>query len=136
MTNYGSFSLGGNSSKTIQPGIYSSISVSGNAKLTMATGIYIIEGGGFSVSGNASVTGSGVMIVNAGSNYPGTGGTYGSISLGGNGTCSLSPMMSGPYAGIVFFQPSDNQEGHDRDRQCLGNHRHDLRAGGRTFRER
>ena len=79
MTNYGSFSLGGNSSATIQPGIYSSISVSGNAKLTMAPGIYIIEGGGFSVSGNASVTGSGVMIVNAGINYPGTGGTYGSI---------------------------------------------------------
>ena len=91
MTNYGSFSLGGNSSATIQPGIYSSISVSGNARLTMAGGIYIIEGGGFSVAGNASVTGSGVMIVNAGSNYPGTGGTYGSITLGGNGTFNLSP---------------------------------------------
>ena len=108
MTNYGSFSLGGNSSETIQPGIYSQISVSGNAKLTMSGGIYIIEGGGFSVSGNASVTGSGVMIVNAGSNYPGTGGTYGSITLGGNGTCNLSPATSGTYAGIVFFQPADN----------------------------
>ena len=108
MTNYGAFSLGGNSSATIQPGIYSSISVSGNARLTMAPGIYIIEGGGFSVSGNASVTGSGVMIVNAGSNYPGTGGTYGSISLGGNATFNLSPATSGTYAGIVFFQPSDN----------------------------
>ena len=110
MTNYGSVSLGGNSSKTIQPGIYSSISVSGNAKLTMASGIYIIEGGGFSMSGNASVTGSGVMIFNAGSNYPGIGGTYGSISLGSNGSCSLSPMMSGPYAGVVFFQPGDNKQ--------------------------
>ena len=80
MTNYGSFSLSGNSSKTIQPGIYSQISVSGNAKLTMSSGIYIIEGGGFSVSGNASVTGSGVMIFNAGSNYPSTGGTYGRIA--------------------------------------------------------
>ena len=70
MTRHGSFSLGGNSSLTIQPGIYSSISVSGNAKLTMASGIYVIEGGGFSVSGNASVTGSGVMIVNAGGIYP------------------------------------------------------------------
>ena len=93
---------------TIQPGIYSKISVSGNAKLTMAPGIYIIEGGGFSVSGNASVTGSGVMIVNAGSNYPGTGGTYGSISLGGTAAFNLSPATSGIYAGIVFFQPSDN----------------------------
>ena len=108
MTNYGSFSLSGNSSKTIQPGIYSQISVSGNAKLTMSSGIYIIEGGGFSVSGNASVTGSGVMIFNAGSKYPSTGGTYGSITLGGNGTCNLSPATSGTYAGIVFFQPLDN----------------------------
>ena len=108
MTNYGAFSLSGNSSKTIQPGIYTKISVSGNAKLTMAPGIYIIEGGGFSVSGNASVTGSGVMIVNAGSKYPATGGTYGSISLGGTATFNLSPATSGPYAGIVFFQPSDN----------------------------
>ena len=136
MTNYGSFSLGGNSSATIQPGIYSQISVSGNARLTMARGIYIIEGGGFSVSGNASVTGSGVMIVNAGSNYPGTGGTYGSITLGGNATYQPEPATSGPYAGIVFFQPMRQHEGPDRERQCLGNHRHDLRAGGRAFRER
>ena len=108
MTNYGSFSLGGNSSATIQPGIYSSISVSGNARLTMAGGIYIIEGGGFSVADNASVTGSGVMIVNGGSNYPGTGGTYGGITQGGNATINLSPLTSGPYAGIVLFQPPDN----------------------------
>ena len=50
LTNHGSFSLSGNSSQTIQPGIYSSISVSGNAKLTMASGIYIIEGGGWYVA--------------------------------------------------------------------------------------
>ena len=74
----------------------------------LLSGIYIIEGGGFSVAGTASVTGSGVMIFNAGSNYPSTGGTYGSITLGGNGTCNLSPATSGIYAGIVFFQPLDN----------------------------
>ena len=108
VTNYGSFSLGGNSSKTIQPGIYSSISVSGNAKLTMSNGIYIIEGGGFSVSGNASVAGSGVMIFNGGSKISTTGGTYGGITLSSNGTCNLSPATSGTYAGIVFFQPPDN----------------------------
>ena len=48
------------------------------------------------------------MIVNGGSNYPGTGGTYGSISLGGNAAFNLSPATSGTYAGIVFFQPGDN----------------------------
>jgi hypothetical protein len=110
MTNYGSVSLAGNSIRTIRPGIYRSISVAGNAKLAMASGIYIIDGGGFSVSGNATVTGSGVMVFNTGGNYPGAGGTYGRITLGGNSTCTLSPMMSGPYAGIVFFQPRDNKQ--------------------------
>ena len=55
LTNYGSENLSGNSSATISPGIYSQISVSGNAKLTMNCGVYIIEGGGFTISGNASV---------------------------------------------------------------------------------
>ena len=110
LANHGAESLSGNSSATIQPGIYSQITVSGNARLTLNSGTYIIEGGGFSVSGNASVTGSGVMIVNAGSNYPGTGGKYGGITLGGNGTCNLSPATSGTYAGIVFFQPLNNTQ--------------------------
>ncbi len=108
LTNHGAESLSGNAKATIQPGIYSGIAVSGNAVLTLASGIYIIEGGGLAVSGNASIAGSGVMIVNAGSNYPNTGGTYGSISLSGNGTYSLSPPTSGTYAGIVIFQPRDN----------------------------
>ena len=74
----------------------------------MASGLYIIEGGGFTISGNASVTGSGVTIFNAGSKYPSTGGTYGSISLSGNGNFTLSPPTSGTYAGVVIFQPADN----------------------------
>ncbi len=76
VTNYGSENLSGNSKATIKPGIYSQIAVSGNAGLTMSSGVYIIEGGGFSVSGNATVSGSGVMIFNAGSNYPSSGGTF------------------------------------------------------------
>ncbi len=108
LTNYGSESLSGNSSATIQPGIYKQITVSGNAKLTLSSGTYIIEGGGLSVSENASVGGSGVMIVNAGSKYPTTGGTYGSIALGGNGPYNLSSLSTGAYAGIVIFQPGDN----------------------------
>ena len=108
MKSYGTEKLSGNSSATIQPGIYSQITVSGNAKLTLSSGTYILEGGGFSVSGNASVSGSGVMIVNAGSNYPSMGGAYGSISLGGNGSSNLSPLSTGTYAGIAILQPGDN----------------------------
>ncbi|HKM55189.1 MAG TPA: Ig-like domain repeat protein, partial [Isosphaeraceae bacterium] len=110
LTNCGSESLSGNSSATINPGIYSQISVSGNGTLTLNSGIYIIEGGGFTVSGNASVSGSGVMIFNAGSKYPTTGGTYGSITLSGNGSYKLSPPATGAYAGIVIFQTRDNSK--------------------------
>ncbi len=110
MTSYGAENLSGNSSATIYPGIYSQISVSGNAKLTMNGGTYIVEGGGFTVSGNASVTGSGVLIVNGGSKYPNSGGTYGAISLSGNGSYHLSPPTSDTYAGIVIFQSRDNSK--------------------------
>ncbi len=108
LTNYGSESLSGNSSATIKPGMYSAISASGNASLTLCSGLYIIEGGGFSISGNASVSGSGVTIVSAGSKYPSSGGTYGSITLSGNGSYNLSPPTTGTYAGIVIFQSRDN----------------------------
>jgi len=112
LTTKGSLSLSGNSSQTIVPGVYSQITVSGNAKLTLSPGIYIITGGGFTVSGNASVSGAGVMIYNAGSGYSlvsgSDGGTYGSITLSGNGSYNLSPPTTGTYAGIVIFQARDN----------------------------
>ncbi len=95
-------------SKTIDPGIYSQITVSGNASLKLNPGTYIIEGGGLAVSGNANLSGSGVLIVNAGSKYPNSGGTYGSISLSGNGSYNLSPSSTGAYSGIAIFQPRDN----------------------------
>ena len=47
-----------------------SISVSGNARLTLERRHLHHRGRRASVSGNASVSGSGVLIVNAGSNYP------------------------------------------------------------------
>ena len=102
LTNYGSESLSGNSNATIKPGIYSQITVSGNASLTMNAGVYIIEGGGFAVSGNASIKGSGVMIYNTSN----SGGSYGSITLSGNG--SLSAPTTGTYAGLLIFQDRKN----------------------------
>jgi hypothetical protein len=110
LSNHGSESLSGNSQATIQPGIYTQIAVSGNAKLTFTSGVYLIEGGGLSVSGTASVTGSGVTIINAGTQYPDPGGTYGSIILSGNGSYTLSLPTTGNYAGIVLFQPRDNSK--------------------------
>jgi len=117
----GSLSLSGNSAKTIGPGVYSQISLSGNASLTLNPGVYIITGGGLAVSGNASVsvsgpsntiTGTGVMIYNAGSGYNPTtgadGGSFGAVTLSGNGTIKLNPPSAGTYAGILVFQARDN----------------------------
>jgi hypothetical protein len=74
----------------------------------MNPGTYIIEGGGLTVSGNASITGQGVLIYNAGSNYPNSGGNFGGITLSGNGTFNLSAPTSGPYSGVLIFQSRQN----------------------------
>ena len=112
LTNYGAVSLSGNNSQTLNPGIYTKIAASGNAKLALNPGTYLIEGGGLTVTGNASIvsSGSGVLIFNAGSNYPNNGGAYGSIALSGNGTVELNAAVSGTYAGVVIFQSRDNPQ--------------------------
>jgi hypothetical protein len=89
---------------TIYPGIYKQIAVSGNGQLTMEPGIYIIQGGGLSVSGNGTVTGSNVMIYNG----LGGSGCSGAIDLSGNGAITLSAPTSGTYAGILIFQARNN----------------------------
>lgn len=105
----GSVNLTGNSSLSISPGRYSQIKVSGNATLTMLPGVYVIVGGGMSITGSGNVIGHGVMIYNAGSNYPSTGGNFGGIAVTGNGTIDLTaPAVNSPYAGVLFFQSRDN----------------------------
>jgi hypothetical protein len=74
----------------------------------MTSGTYIIEGGGLSVTGNASISGTNVFIYNAGSNYPGSGGNYGGITLSGNGTFNLTAETCGTYAGLLIFQSRQN----------------------------
>jgi len=109
-------------SKTINPGTYSQIEVSGNASLTLSPGIYVITGGGFSVTGNASVSGSGVLIFNAGSSYPCVGGDdFGGITFSGNGKFGVSPATSGPYAGIVIYQARNNTRAINLGGNAIGN---------------
>jgi hypothetical protein len=107
-TNRGSVNLSGNSTLTINPGIYSQISVSGNAVLTLTPGLYVIAGGGMTISVNGRVTGSGVIIYNAGSNYPGPGGNFGAITMSGSSTLNLTAASTGNYVGICVFQSRDN----------------------------
>jgi Flp pilus assembly protein TadG len=84
----------------LQPGVYKGgISASGTASLTLAPGIYYMDGGGFSFSGQGSLTGNGVMIYNA----PGNGNS-GGISVSGQGSINISAPTSGVYKGVTFFQ--------------------------------
>jgi hypothetical protein len=86
-------------SVTLQPGVYEGgISISGAAKVTLAPGVYIVQDGGFRVSGDATVTGEGVLIYNTGG--------YGarSFTITGNGKVTLGPAIDGTYRGVSFFQ--------------------------------
>jgi hypothetical protein len=94
----GAISLGGNASQTIQPGTYSQIAVTGNANLTLVPGVYVINGGGLSASGNATIQGKGVVIYFA----------AGSVNLGGSSTVLLTAPTSGAYNGVGIFQARTN----------------------------
>jgi hypothetical protein len=84
---------------TLYPGIYDSgLSFSSNDVVTMMPGIYYMKKGGFSVSGNASVSGKGVMIYNE----------SGALSITGNGVVDLSPPTAGEYKGMSYFQSRSN----------------------------
>ncbi|MDD5055622.1 MAG: hypothetical protein PHZ00_05145 [Candidatus Peribacteraceae bacterium] len=91
--------VSGNSSVTLNPGTYiGGIAASANARVTLSPGIYYLQGGGLSLSGNATVTGNGVMIYNAPVQS-----TH-KISISGNANLTISPITSGSFAGISIFQ--------------------------------
>jgi Flp pilus assembly protein TadG len=76
-----------------------------NGTTTLASNtIYIVGGDGVNLQGNASLTGSNIMIYITGPNA--------AITLNGNGAVNLTPLTSGPYKGITFFQDrSDTNAG-------------------------
>ena len=82
---------------TLSPGFYKDgIHVSGSATVTLQPGIYYLQGG-LSVTGQATLTGNGVMIYDA-SQEDDDG-----IKVAGQGTLSLTAMTSGTYRGIAIF---------------------------------
>jgi hypothetical protein len=101
------------SSTTLQPGIYrGGIFPSGQAVVTLAPGVFILDGGGMVITGDATVTGSGVMIYSTTGLFP-----AGMIYATGNGRLSLSPPTSGPYAGVSIFE----DRGVNREIEADGN---------------
>jgi len=80
----------------LSPGVYcGGISANGQAALTLNPGIYILKNGGLKLSGQASITGSGVMLFLTGDGS--------SIAMTGTTTVHLSAPTSGTYAGILIY---------------------------------
>jgi hypothetical protein len=87
---------GGNGTFTLSPGVYcGGLTLTANAAVTLQPGIYIIQGGSLTISGNTTVTGTGVTFVLTGSGS--------TASITGNSKLNLSAPTGGPTAGLVFF---------------------------------
>jgi len=86
--------------ETIDPGVYcGGIKVDAGANVTLNPGIYYLDGGSFSVNGNATVTGTGVTLVFTAK----TNSDFATATINGTGSVNLTPPKSGPTAGIVIF---------------------------------
>jgi hypothetical protein len=85
----------------LQPGVYQGgVRITGLSTVLMQPGVYIMQGGGFTVDGGATVVGLGVMIYNT------TSTTYapGAISITALAKVVLAAPTSGAYQGINIFQ--------------------------------
>lgn len=84
----------------LSPGVYcGGITLHGTAKVTLSTGTYILNGGGLTVDGSATLTGPGVTFYNTGTNA-----SYKPIYTQDLDTLNLSAPTTGTLAGILFFQ--------------------------------
>src|SRR5580765_579921 len=89
----------GNNTTTLSPGVYQGgISVSGQASLIMLPGVYYMDGGGFSFTGQGSLSATGVMIYNAPQSNSDV------VNINGSGAINLTPPTTGIYQGISIFQ--------------------------------
>jgi Flp pilus assembly protein TadG len=129
-----SVSIGNSDTVTFNPGIYQSISINGGT-VTFNPGIYVVGPGLGNGNGQSTlkivggtVTGSGVMFYNTGSDYT-SGGTpdsndgntlgtdnnanFGAVSIGGSASVTLSPINNAgsPFNGILFYQRRWNTQG-------------------------
>jgi putative Flp pilus-assembly TadE/G-like protein len=75
--------------------------IHGSGTVHFVPGQYYIYGGGLTISGSVTVTGTGVTIYNTGTNSGPN--AYGPVRIASNLSISLSAPTSGTYAGILFF---------------------------------
>jgi hypothetical protein len=94
----------GNLTYTLQPGVYiGGIAISGTANVILTPGMYYMSGGGFSVGGTASVTGSGVTIYSGGTMAGKKVTAAGDVDITTNGKVILTAPTTGSYSGMTIF---------------------------------
>jgi Flp pilus assembly protein TadG len=94
--------------ETINPGVYcGGIKTNANAVLTLNPGLYILDGGGLTVNGGATVNGNGVTLVFTSS----SGNNWANVTINGNANVNLTPMTYGPTRGIVVFADRNTPQG-------------------------
>ena len=94
--------------ETINPGVYcGGIGVNANAVLTLNPGLYILDGGGLTINGGASVSGAGVTLVFTKKNEN----DWATVTINGNATVNLTPMTYGPTKGLVIFADRNTPQG-------------------------
>jgi hypothetical protein len=98
--------LTGGTNRTLDPGVYyGGISATGNGITTLRPGIYIIAGGELTLGGSGVIVAQGVFFYLTNDPTQSSGmGTYARANINGGGNMHITPMTSGPYRNLTFFQ--------------------------------
>lgn len=97
---------------TLNPGTYcGGIAIHARSTITFNPGTYILLGGGLTIDGGAQVMGTGVTFYNTADRmHP-----YQPIHIDGGSKTTLSAPLSGPLAGVLFFQDRNLAQRMDPD---------------------
>jgi hypothetical protein len=91
------------------------IHVNGGNSVTFSPGLYVIDGGGITIDGNATVSGSGVTFYLTGNNGNGNNAAnYSGVTINSTSVVNLSSPCDGAASGIkgmLFFQDRDITNG-------------------------
>jgi hypothetical protein len=97
---YTNYTASSGATVTLSPGTYCGGLNFNGANVTFTSGLYILNGGGMSISGNGTITGSDVTFFNTGQ----YGHTIGAITMTGSALTTLSAPHSGAQKGMLFLQ--------------------------------
>ncbi|MGA3039277.1 MAG: pilus assembly protein TadG-related protein [Bryobacteraceae bacterium] len=92
----GNFTSWQSTEYTPAPGTYCGFSLGNGMNAQLSSGIYIINGGTFSIQGGSTLTATGGVMIYL------TGGA--TLNIANGSTVTLSPMTTGSYEGVLFYQ--------------------------------